>query len=1232
MITLLQWNINGYVNNYINLELLMGSHNPSIILLNETHLSYNASAFTPRAYVGYFINLPHNTTNKQGVAILVKRNLPHVLLPIPLSIFSSVAIEILAPYKISIICAYSPPDQSFSTTEFLNLIPSGSNPFILCGDFNAWSPLWGSASANSKGRSIEDALLRSNCIVLNDGSPTHFSTHSTFTNIDLSICSASLSSKISWCCIDDLHGSDHFPILSKISTSRPHSFFKPRIRFKTDSADWDRFVEACFSHSRYFPFSSNINQEASRIQKIIRSASNYSFPLSSSKPVKLAPLWWNNELSALRNLKQIAWHQFKRLRSSANLIAYKKSNALFRHKAKAAKVHCFQEFTNNITSSSDSRKIWTDIKRLAGLSPSSPITYLNTPRGTLLYPKDIALEFATHFSNISLDSNFSSDFSSSKLSSLCSPYLPPSTLSQSAEYLDADISELDFNLALSSVKGKTPGIDKISYLIIKHLPPFLISRLVKLYNSIFLSGNYPVLWKTSAIIPILKPGKPPGVVSSYRPISLLPCLGKLIEKIIATRLAWYAQSNNLISHNQVAFKRGQGTLDALLHLDHFISDALSHKNHVSILSLDFLKAFDRIGIHVVLRQLSRWRVGSRIFNFVKSFLSNRKLSVIISNVSSSVLPLDNGTPQGSPLSVILFTIAFDEISTILSDFVTIRHQIYADDLILFSKTSNLTSVTITFSEILLRLSRWSSTSGTSISFPKSKLFHICKKHQCTIPTLTFDNTNILCTDSIKFLGIVLDSKYTFKKHCQYIRKRLFVNLNIIKYLSCKRSLIGSALLVNVTKALISSVINYGLEIYGHHSKNHLKMLAAPYHSSVRCSLRVFPTSPIKNILTEAGLPSLKDAVEDSLNKLYSKLILSTNFTIKKDFQSSLCRKRSPKIPSSIFKSALFAKTNELPLKILLPWSKYIPPWKVNESSFISDLTFLRKSITPSTVYKSRFLELSAHFKSFGWQFIYTDGSKSSHTSFAVVDDNQQRISYGLLFPFCSIFTAEATGILKAVQYAQQNLGKFIICTDSLSCFQALKNRSNYNDVIIGIRSLLFSLAHRLKIMWIPGHSGIIGNTFADSVAKEVCITPTTTSALFVKSDIKRLIIQQRSTKLALDWMNYRHHYSRINSNRIKPSFPSSLSSNYIIPYIRLRIGHSIITHAHILNGTQINQCPFCDSDLNLLHLLQHCPALQTHRLSNFNNTDPIILLMDPSSNNISKIYNFLKDSDLLRRI
>ena len=146
-------------------------------------------------------------------------------------------------------------------------------------------------------------------------------------------------------------------------------------------------------------------------------------------------------------------------------------------------------------------------------------------------------------------------------------------------------------MVISKVKGKTPGADRISYPMLKNISLQTKRRIINLYNNIFHSGTLHQFW----ILPIPKPNKNPTITSSYRPISLLSCMSKVLEKIIANRIMWFLLKNKNLSPHQVAFKKNQGTADVLLHFDNYVNSALSSSNHVTTMSLDFEKAFDRVG-------------------------------------------------------------------------------------------------------------------------------------------------------------------------------------------------------------------------------------------------------------------------------------------------------------------------------------------------------------------------------------------------------------------------------------------------------------------------------------------------------------------------------------------------------------------------------------------------------------------------------------------------------------
>jgi len=122
--------------------------------------------------------------------------------------------------------------------------------------------------------------------------------------------------------------------------------------------------------------------------------------------------------------------------------------------------------------------------------------------------------------------------------------------------------------------------------------------------------------------------------------------------------------------------------------------------------------------HAVLSRLQLWGIGPRLYNLVKAFMTNRTFKVRVNDKTSSSANLLNGIPQGSPLSVVLFIIAFDHVNLRLARYKKINLSLYADDVIIFTKEKNLRTVKNTFLKILQGLESWGISSGASLAIEK----------------------------------------------------------------------------------------------------------------------------------------------------------------------------------------------------------------------------------------------------------------------------------------------------------------------------------------------------------------------------------------------------------------------------------------------------------------------------------------------------------------------------------
>lgn len=268
---IIQWNLNGYNNNYNELLALIKTYTPKIICLQETHIHNMNNISIPINYTMYSIN----TSNSRygGVSILVHNSLQHrqIFLGRDPTI-DTICIEIVSKIKFHIYSSYIPPNQNFSLQNLERVFYNSTIPSIITGDFNSWHVSWGSSSNNGRGKTLAKFINDSDYVLLNDKSPTHFSTHGTFSHIDISFCSSTIATCSDWQILGNLYGSDHFPIIISLfpNTNINPSSTNFRPKFKTESADWKLFQDKCLFFDSLRSISNNVNMEAANISKITK--------------------------------------------------------------------------------------------------------------------------------------------------------------------------------------------------------------------------------------------------------------------------------------------------------------------------------------------------------------------------------------------------------------------------------------------------------------------------------------------------------------------------------------------------------------------------------------------------------------------------------------------------------------------------------------------------------------------------------------------------------------------------------------------------------------------------------------------------------------------------------------------------------------------------------------------------------------------------------------------------
>ena len=380
---------------------------------------------------------------------------------------------------------------------------------------------------------------------------------------------------------------------------------------------------------------------------------------------------------------------------------------------------------NRISDSKDDpRGLWKNLKTLLPGKKQNTISSLETESGTVTNDTEIANAINNFFATIG--QKLASKFEGSG-NTTTSTFDVQSHDNPSFSFSNVTVSQVLKQLKKLDV-NKATGLDNISAPLLKAGAVLLSTPLTHIFNVSLRTGIVPSKWKISRVTPLFKDG-PRTAVGNYRPISVIPVVMKLLERIVHDQFHDYLTYHNMFSSEQSGFRPKHSTLTTLLEVSDCILKNMDAGHFVGAVFLDLKKAFDTVCHPILINKLQSFGVGGLELDWFTSYLSNRKQITKVSTATFDMASVNFGVPQGSILGPLLFTLYINSLPSIVSN---CKVNLYADDTALFYAGKSVVDIGEKLTADMGKVAVWMEESRLTLNASKTKAmlfgshFKLCK--------------------------------------------------------------------------------------------------------------------------------------------------------------------------------------------------------------------------------------------------------------------------------------------------------------------------------------------------------------------------------------------------------------------------------------------------------------------------------------------------------------------------
>lgn len=454
------------------------------------------------------------------------------------------------------------------------------------------------------------------------------------------------------------------------------------------------------------------------------------------------------------------------------------------------------------------------------------------------------------------------------------------------------------------------------------------------------------------------------------------------------------------------------------------------------------------------------------------------------------------------------------------------------------------------------------------------------------------------------LGIWIDSRLSFKQHVSALQTEGRKVSNILKCLGGRDFGADRTTMLRILRAVLLPKLLYGIPITG---VANLKPLFPIFHEAIRSCTGAFRSSPIESVLAESGMLPL-DYYAREQTILYAVRQLER----KRIDEDSPVHLRAMESANWLDLDVPAIATAGIPVK---------GDWNANPSHI--SIPFYGKG-SPITK-KTRFYETLRDEYNHR-EHVYTDGSVSETGVGCGIHYPNRDMSIRLPREL-SIFSAEAWGILKALQELSVERCA-VIFSDSQSVLSAVSGTSLKHPWIVQIRRILVESKGNLQLCWVPAHVGIPGNERADELAKTAITRPTLEEFPRIPyPDFKRIVRHSLWRMRCCVWNDSTTKLRRIKSSPFEWTTSRNLHRRDSRVITRLRIGHTALTHGHLMTKAEPAQCECCGVPITVEHIIVDCRKYAQAR-RDYGIADSLFIALGDDINEVKKTIQFVKNTDI----